>query len=106
MPQTSVQAGLWCDDTPITEGTWTGVSLGQLLENAGIDRGTATVKFSAEDDYSISMSVSDAQSSNAIVALSKDDSPLQETLRLVVPGGNGSLWVKGSSITIAASSTG
>lgn len=97
MPQTTVNATLYCVDFPTTigaQGNWTGVKLSTLLDQAGgVTAGAIKVAFYASDGYTTDLTLTAAQSANIIVAYSKDGAPLGEVLRLVVPDHWGYKWI-------------
>jgi DMSO/TMAO reductase YedYZ molybdopterin-dependent catalytic subunit len=93
MPQTTVNAALVCYNIYVASGSWTGVKLSYLLEQAGVQQGARSVIFFAQDGYSSGISIETAQREDVIVALTIEGQPLVETLRLVVPGFNGEFWV-------------
>ena len=89
MPQTTVYAEIICVGNPnntVVEGNWVGVRLGFLLETAGVSPDAVKVAFHASDGYSTDLTVEDAKREDIILAYEKDGVPLEETLRLVVPG--------------------
>ena len=96
MPQTTVYAAILCVDFPdsvVEEGTWVGVRLGFLLENAGVSPSAFKVAFFAGDGYSTDLTVETAMREDVIVAYEKDGVALSEQLRLVVPGKWGYKWI-------------
>jgi DMSO/TMAO reductase YedYZ molybdopterin-dependent catalytic subunit len=96
MPQTTVQATIYCVDFPsrvVTEGSWTGVQLKTLLEQAGVLPSAVKIAFSAADGYTTDLDLETATHENVIVAYEKDGAPLAETLRLVVPDKWGYKWI-------------
>jgi len=96
MPATSVEANLYCVDFPwqiVTGGMWTGVKLGYLLEEAGVLPSAIKVAFYAADGYSTDLDLETANRQDVILAYQKDDEPLYETLRLVVPEKWGYKWI-------------
>lgn len=97
MPQTNVSAELYCVDFPftvVTSGNWVGVKLSTLLSEAGgIQPGAIKIAFHANDGYSTDLTIEAAKSDNIILAYAKDNSSLNEVLRLVVPGHWGYKWI-------------
>lgn len=93
MPKSTVYAVLSCYGLVVVEGNWGGVNLGFLLNTAGVDKNTVTIQFRATDGYTINLPIEDAMQENVIIAYERDDQPLPEGLRLVVPGANGELWI-------------
>ena len=93
MPKTSVYAELSCEGAFIAAGNWTGVSLAFLLNETGIDPQAVTVVFQAYDGYKVFFPIGAAVNGSMIIAYELNGDPLQETLRLVVPGANGAYWI-------------
>jgi DMSO/TMAO reductase YedYZ molybdopterin-dependent catalytic subunit len=93
MPKTTVNAILACYGQFVVSGDWTGVRLGLLLEQAGYNQGAESVDFYAQDGYQTNLPIETAMRQDVIVAYEKDGQPLTETLRLVIPGANGNLWI-------------
>lgn len=91
MPQITVNAALYCYGELVTSGDWTGVQLGFLLEMAEYNENAQSIQFDAEDGYSITILITEALREDVIIAYEKDGQP--ETLRLVIPGANGNLWI-------------
>jgi DMSO/TMAO reductase YedYZ molybdopterin-dependent catalytic subunit len=103
-PKTWVNAEIYCYGIPITGGTWGGVMLSELLNQTGVDPGVVSLSFAAQDGYKVSIPITDALRSDVILAYEKDESPLTETLRLVVPYANGNNWISMvTSITMSSS---
>jgi len=106
MPETTVSANLACYGSPVTSGDWSGVSLSYLLQQSGLDPTIISINFVASDGYKVSLSMDEAVQSNVIIAYQLNGSPLSETLRLVMPGYNGNMWISMiTSITMSASTT-
>jgi DMSO/TMAO reductase YedYZ molybdopterin-dependent catalytic subunit len=93
MPKTSRYGELSCEGAFIESGNWTGVSLAFLLNESGIDPQAVTVGFQATDGYQVFFPMGAAMNGNMIIAYELDGLPLQEVLRLVVPGANGDVWI-------------
>ncbi len=93
MPKSYVYAELYCYGLLVASGNWAGVRLGLLLENVEVDQQATSVEFHAQDGYSITLSITEAMREDVIIAYEKDGQPLTETLRLVIPGANGNLWI-------------
>lgn len=96
MPKITVNATLYCVDSPITpiaKGNWTGVRLGLVLEKAEVSTEAVKIAFYAKDNYSTDLTVQTAMKNDIIVAYEKDGTPLAEKLRLVVPGKWGYKWI-------------
>jgi DMSO/TMAO reductase YedYZ molybdopterin-dependent catalytic subunit len=104
MPVTTVNANLACYGAPIANGDWSGVSLSYLLEQSGLDQITFSINFVASDGYKVSLPVEEAIKSDVIIAYQLNGASLPETLRLVLPGLNGNMWISMiTSITMSAS---
>jgi DMSO/TMAO reductase YedYZ molybdopterin-dependent catalytic subunit len=97
MPQTTVSASIICVGSPGTvleNGSWTGVKLSTLLNQAGgIQPDAIKVAFYASDGFTTDLTIAQAKSDNVILAYAKDGAPLPEVLRLVVPGHWGYKWI-------------
>jgi hypothetical protein len=96
MPQTTVSAAIFCVDSPtlvVTQGNWQGVKLWTLLNESGVSPGAIKVAFYAKDGYSTDLTIDLAKNDDVIVAYAKDGVPLNEILRLVVPGHWGYKWI-------------
>jgi DMSO/TMAO reductase YedYZ molybdopterin-dependent catalytic subunit len=93
MPNTTEFAVLGCYGQVVAVGDWTGVRLGLLLEQAGLDQGAVSVDFYAQDGYHTNLPIDTAMQDDVIVAYEMNDQPLSETLRLVIPGANGDQWI-------------
>jgi DMSO/TMAO reductase YedYZ molybdopterin-dependent catalytic subunit len=96
LPQTTVNAVLYCVDQPgyvVAQGNWTGVRLWYLLEEAGVSSGAVKVAFYAADGYATDLTLATTKRDDVIVAYQKDGLPLSESLRLVVPGKWGYKWI-------------
>lgn len=101
MPKSSENAALLCFGNLVTSGLWSGVKLGYLLEQVGVDPAVASIDFKAEDGYTASLPLEVAMLPNVIIAYEKDGSPLSEELRLVLPEENGAMWIAAiTSITM------
>jgi hypothetical protein len=101
MPATSIDANIYCVDFPsqiVTGGMWAGVKLSYIFEEAGVLPSAIKVAFYAADGYSTDLDLETANRQNVILAYQKDGEPLNETLRLVVPGKWGYKWI--SQVTI------
>jgi DMSO/TMAO reductase YedYZ molybdopterin-dependent catalytic subunit len=101
MPKSTENAALLCFGNLVTSGLWSGVSLGYLLEQVGVDPAVASIDFKAQDGYTASLPIKVAMLPNVIIAYEKDGSPLSEELRLVLPEENGAMWIAAiTSITM------
>jgi DMSO/TMAO reductase YedYZ molybdopterin-dependent catalytic subunit len=92
-PRTTIYGKIYCYGVFVIAGNWTGVNLRLLLEKAEVDQGAQSVDFYAVDGYSKDISLTDAVRDDVIIAYEMNGQPLNETLRLVVPGANGDRWV-------------
>jgi DMSO/TMAO reductase YedYZ molybdopterin-dependent catalytic subunit len=93
MPRSTVYADLYCLESLVAAGNWTGVKLGYLLETAGLQNGAAGIGFFASDGYNTLLDISEAFSDYTIIAYELNGQPLYEHLRLVLPGKNGDQWI-------------
>jgi DMSO/TMAO reductase YedYZ molybdopterin-dependent catalytic subunit len=96
LPQTTVNAVLYCVDSPgyvVAQGNWTGVKLWVLLAQAGVSQDAVKVAFYAADGYATDLTLTTAKRDDVIIAYQKDGLPLSESLRLVVPGKWGYKWI-------------
>ena len=96
MPQTTLFAQIYCVGPPgffVEEGNWTGVKLNFLLQKAGINSSAIKIAFYATDGFSTDLTPLFAMDDSVIVAYEKNNLPLDETLRLVVPGRWGYKWI-------------
>ena len=98
LPKTTVYADLACYGAPLASGNWNGALLSDILNLAGLDPSAMSVDLKASDGYVVSLPIATALRSDVIVAYSLDDAPLAETLRLVVPGANGNIWISGITL--------
>ena len=104
MPETTINANLACYGSPVANGDWSGVSLSYFLLQTGLDPTTISVNFVAQDGYKVSLPLEEAMRSDVIIAYQLNGAPLPETLRLVMPGYNGNMWISIiTSITMSAS---
>jgi hypothetical protein len=95
MPKSTVNAAIICVDFPsniVAQGTWTGVRLRTLLEEATPLANVLKVAFYAADGYSTDLPVETAMHDDILLAYEKDGIPLND-LRLVVPGKWGYKWI-------------
>jgi len=96
MPQTTLFAQIYCVGPPgffVEEGNWTGVKLNLLLQKVGIDPAAIKIAFYATDGFTTDLTPLYAMDDSVIVAYEKNSQPLDETLRLVVPGRWGYKWI-------------
>ena len=98
MEKTTQYVELYCVDyptVPVEKGDWTGVRLGLLLEQAGVSPEAVKVAFYDDYGYSTDLTVATAMREDVILAYERDGVPLDERLRLVVPGKWGYKWISG-----------
>ena len=98
MPRTTEYVELFCVDyptVPVEKGDWTGVRLGLLLEKAGVSPQAVKVAFYDDHGYSTDLTIATATREDIILAFERDGEPLDEKLRLVVPGKWGYKWISG-----------
>jgi len=93
MPKTVVYAELYCDGALATYGNWGGVLLSYLLTQAQAAPEIGSIQFVASDGYRVAIPINLASQPQIIIAYEKDDQPLAEGLRLIIPGANGGAWV-------------
>jgi len=96
MPKTTVSAEIYCVDAPnivLEQGSWEGVKFWDLLSQTGVSPEAVKVALYASDGYSSDLSIDLAKQEDVILAYAKDGAPLNEGLRLVVPGHWGYKWI-------------
>jgi len=93
MPKTTVNADLYCYGLMVTGGDWTGIKLSDFLDQTQISPNVGSIQFLAQDGYTVTIPIDMAMRSDVIIAYEKDNTPLPETLRLVIPGANGNIWI-------------
>jgi len=71
------------------------VRLGFLLEQAGVSPSAVKVAFYDDYGYSTDLTIATATREDVIVAYERDGVPLDEKLRLVLPGKWGYKWISG-----------
>lgn len=103
MPKTTVYSDLYCDGSWVTSGNWTGVALSYLLAQTELTPEVYSLLFSASDGYKVAIPIELALQPQIILAYELDGKPLQEGLRLVIPGANGAVWI--SMITVITMSS-
>jgi len=91
--KTTVYGEIYCYGAFVGGGNWTGVSLSLLLDKVGPDESAMSLGFHAADGYAREISITEAMGEDVILAYELNAEPLPETLRLVLPGANGDLWV-------------
>ena len=96
MPNVTVRSELICvSGKSFGTHNWTGVRLGALLEEAGVQPGVVKVAFRASGNYSTDLTIEDATRGDVIVALYEDGVALNTHTKLVVPGKWGYKWIDG-----------
>jgi DMSO/TMAO reductase YedYZ molybdopterin-dependent catalytic subunit len=94
--RTSLRATLDCTGGWYSTQTWRGVSVGELLDQAGVLPEARFVSFVAVTGYRWSLPLAEARA--ALLATHVGDEPLDHwhgaPLRLVAPGRRGFMWVK------------
>ena len=98
MEETTEYVELFCVDyptVPVEKGDWTGVRLGLVLQKAGISPRAVKVAFYDDYGYSTDLTVATAMREDVILAYERDGVPLDENLRLVLPGKWGYKWISG-----------
>lgn len=93
MPATTVDSGLYCYGSLVTEGSWVGVQLSYLLDQVGLDPSVTSIAFLAQDNYRVVIPIETAKQQDVILAYQKDSVPLSEVYRLVIPYTNGAVWI-------------
>ena len=93
LPKTTVYAELSCYSNPISNGKWSGVKISDLLSQEAISPTAGSLDFLAADGYKVTIPIETAMRPDVIIAYELDENPLQENLRLVIPGSNGNLWI-------------
>ncbi len=97
MPRSETTGSIYCEGDLVSSGTWGGVQISYLLNQANMDQTATTLEFHAADGYKINVQVEAAIQQNMIIAYELEGQPLNEVLRLVIPGYPGNYWI--SSIT-------
>jgi hypothetical protein len=93
MPKTTVTSDLFCNGILKTTGDSDGVSLNYLLAQAQISPDVLSLDFNATDNYHVSIPINLAIQPQIIIAYDKNNQPLSEGLRLILPGINGLVWI-------------
>lgn len=93
MPSSTVYGTIYCYGVYIESGNWVGVNLPTLLAQIGYYGQPDSVDFAAQDGYQVTISGDYAIRTDVIIAYQLDGQDLSETLRLVVPGENGAVWI-------------
>ena len=98
MEKSTEYVELYCVDyptVPVEKGDWTGVRLGLLLEKAGVSPDAVKIAFYDDYGYSTDLTITTAMRQDVILAYERDGVPLDEELRLVLPGKWGYKWISG-----------
>ena len=110
MPETMVNADLYCFSTLVSNGNWVGVRLSVLLEESGLLDGVEYIQFVALDGYATFVDISTALHDEVIIAYELNGQSLPEILRLVIPNENGDKWIalitKITAVTVPVSAPG
>jgi DMSO/TMAO reductase YedYZ molybdopterin-dependent catalytic subunit len=100
MPKTRVNAAIYCVNQPdvaVASGNWTGIALRYILLEAGVTSEAIKIAFYAKTvsnyTFTTDLTLEAAMRDDVIVAYERDNTPLNETLRLVVPGKWGYKWI-------------
>jgi DMSO/TMAO reductase YedYZ molybdopterin-dependent catalytic subunit len=94
LPKTTVYAELYCYGNLVTDGYWGGFKLTDLLSQVGgLDENIGSIYFEAQDGYKVHIPIKTAIREDVIIAYEKDEVPLPESPRLVIPNTNGNLWI-------------
>lgn len=96
MESTSLYSPLYCvSGFKVTSGNWTGVKLKNVLEKAGVKEEATKVAFRAEDGFTTDLKAETAlKDENILIGYKKDNNPLPQDIRLIVPGRWGYKWIK------------
>jgi len=107
LPNTKVNADLYCFSTLVFSGSWVGVRLSVLLEESGLLDGVEYIQFVALDGYATFVDITTALREDVILAYELNGQSLPEILRLVLPYENGDKWIalitKISAVTVPIS---
>ncbi len=85
MPQTEVNATLECQIV-ICSGTWTGVQISYLLNQAGANPAAYLLEFHASDGYEVNLDVDTAVNLGVIIADEFDGQPIGPPMLVFGPG--------------------
>jgi len=98
MPSMEVKSTLKCVDGYSGTAVWKGVSLGYVLDQAGLMNDADEVLFRASDGYHSSLTVEDAYAEDVLLCYEMNGETLPKNqgypLKVVVPGKWGYKWVK------------
>ncbi|WP_231512949.1 molybdopterin-dependent oxidoreductase [Haloferax mediterranei] len=96
-PTVEFEYTIVCDSGSRTTATWTGVSLSDLLDRAGMPPETTHLRVTSTDGYTVCVDIASAL--NSLVAYARDHESLgaveQYATRFLGPGIDGSRTVKG-----------
>jgi hypothetical protein len=93
MPKTEVEGAIYCGRNLVSTGTWGGVQISYLLQLADADPTGTNLEFHASDGYQINVAVEAALVQGFIIAYELNGQPLNEVLRLTLPGYPGNFWI-------------
>ena len=98
MPRVTTKAVLNCGEIFTDSGTWSGVPIRYILEQAGVQAAATTVGLKSADGYLLLISMEDARDGQNFLAYEMEGKPLPILhgfpLRAVFPNHPGSRWVK------------
>ena len=98
MPKKLVPCTLVCPGFFEDTGTWSGASLKQVLDRAGIQQGATTLKLVSADGYSTTVPVSAALADDSLLAYEWEGEPVPVLhgfpVRAVFPALDGNTWAK------------
>jgi DMSO/TMAO reductase YedYZ molybdopterin-dependent catalytic subunit len=98
MPKVTTKAVLNCGEIFTDSGTWSGVPIRYILEQAGVQAAATTVGLKSADGYLLLISMEDARDGQNFLAYEMEGKPLPILhgfpLRAVFPNHAGSRWVK------------
>jgi DMSO/TMAO reductase YedYZ molybdopterin-dependent catalytic subunit len=98
MPKITATSDLTCYGVFNDSGTWSGVPIKYVLEQAGIQAGAKTVEFKSGDDFKVTMTLAEALVAKSFLAYEMEGKPLPILhgfpLRAVFPDEPGGRWVK------------
>jgi Oxidoreductase molybdopterin binding domain len=93
MPRSETSGSIYCDGDLVSSGNWGGVQISYLLNQANMDPTATDLEFHAADGYKINVQAEAAIQQNMIIAYELDRQPLNEVLRLALPGYPGNYWI-------------
>jgi DMSO/TMAO reductase YedYZ molybdopterin-dependent catalytic subunit len=102
MPKTTLYAEIYCYGSLVDSGDWSGVQLSYLLNQISYGSNVNSIQFVAADSYTVAIPTLIAMAPETIIAYQKNEDPLSERIRLVLPGYNGASWISQiTSITMS-----